>query len=143
MNNIKLERILYVEDDPDVRTIAGIALEIVGGLNVKICSSGVEALEAADSFKPDLLLLDVLMPGMDGLMTLAGLRKILSTTFTPVIFMTAKVQVTEIENYKSLGILGIIAKPFDPMNLAARVISLWNKSINNNQNHHENQSDFP
>lgn len=133
MNGVKLERVLYVEDDADIRTIAEMALEIVGGLNLSVCSSGVEALQAADSFKPDLLLLDVMMPGMDGPTTLASLRKLPQTACTPVIFMTAKVQATELAYYKSLGALGVIAKPFDPMNLALQVCTLWEKNINPNK----------
>jgi CheY-like chemotaxis protein len=129
MNCTKLERVLYVEDDSDIRAVAQIALEIVGGLHLRACSSGTEALQVAESFKPDLLLLDVMMPGMDGPTTLARLRQLAQTALTPVIFMTAKVQASEVAYYRSLGALGVIAKPFDPMSLAAQVRQLWEQNM--------------
>jgi CheY-like chemotaxis protein len=122
-----LQRVLYVEDDADIRTIALLALETVGALEVKACSSGAEALEAAKTFEPHLLLLDVMMPGMDGPTTLAGLRKMPLTANVPVIFMTAKVQASEVEQYKALGAVGVISKPFDPMTLASQVEDLWRR----------------
>lgn len=126
MTRAQLKNILYVEDDPDIQTIAQIALETVGGFTLRTCSSGREALDAAASeFVPDLILLDVMMPEMDGPTTLAGLRRLPKTVNTPVVFMTAKVQGSEIANYKALGALGVIAKPFDPMQLAQQVNALW------------------
>ena len=122
-----LNKILYVEDDVDIQTVAQIALEVVGGFQLKTCSSGKEAIREAAGFMPDLLLLDVMMPEMDGPTTLEGLRKCENTKNTPVIFMTAKVQATEVAYYKSLGALGVIAKPFDPMILATQVRKLWDE----------------
>lgn len=121
----ELRRVLYVEDDPDIRSIATMALEAVGGLEVRACSSHAEALEAATGFAPDVLVLDVMMPGMDGPATLAGLRRLPATAATPVIFMTAKVQASEVQGYHALGAIGVITKPFDPMGLADQVRSLW------------------
>lgn len=122
----ELNKILYVEDDADIQTVAQIALEMVGGFSLKTCSSGQQALdEVQQGFVPDLLLLDVMMPNMDGPTTLAALRKIATTASTPVIFMTAKVQTIEMEHYLSLGAIGVIAKPFDPMELANQVRQLW------------------
>ena len=120
-----LQRILYVEDEPDIQAVAKLALEMVGGFEVKICSSGEEALEEAEDFAPQLLLLDVMMPGMDGPGTLAALRDIPSLAEVPAIFMTAKVQPAEVAHYKSLSALDVIAKPFDPMGLAAEVRRIW------------------
>ena len=120
-----LPRILYVEDEPDIQTVAKIALETVGGFEVKVCSSGQEALSAAEDFAPDMILLDVMMPGMDGPSTLEALRKKPSLADTPVAFMTAKVQPDEVEHYKSLGAREVIAKPFDPMTLADQVKAIW------------------
>jgi two-component system, OmpR family, response regulator len=121
-----LNTILYVEDDADIQTVAQIALEVVGGFQIKTCSSGKEALEAAYAgFEADLILLDVMMPEMDGPSTLAKLRQFNQTANTPVIFMTAKVQAGEVAFYKSLGALGVIAKPFDPMTLSEQVRNLW------------------
>jgi two-component system OmpR family response regulator len=127
MDNRALKNILYVEDDTDIQTVAQIALEVVGGFVLKSCGSGSAALAVAAQFAPDLMLLDVMMPEMDGPTTLLGLRKLPNTATTPVIFMTAKVQSAEITYYKSLGALGVIAKPFDPMTLAGQVQKLWDE----------------
>ena len=119
-----LERILYVEDEPDIRAVAKIALETVGGFLLNMCNCGAQALQDAEGFKPDLLLLDVMMPGFDGPSTLAGLRKLPQTAFTPAVFMTAKVQAAEMAHYASLGAIGVIAKPFNPMTLAKELREL-------------------
>lgn len=121
----ELTRILYVEDDPDIQTVASIALEVVGGFVLKSCSSGSQALAESAAFCADLILLDVMMPEMDGPTTLARLRGLATTADTPVIFMTAKVHETELAFYRSLGAIGVIAKPFDPMQLAQQVRQLW------------------
>lgn len=121
----KLVRILYVEDEPDIQMVAKLALEMVGGFTLEVCSSGVEALERATGFKPQLLLLDVMMPGMDGPSTLNKLRELPQTAATPAIFMTAKVQPSEVAQYKSLGAVDVIPKPFDPMTLAGKVQEIW------------------
>lgn len=121
----ELKRILYVEDEPDIQAVAKLALEAIGGFEVKICSSGKEALESAVAYSPDLILLDVMMPGMDGPATLKALRGLPELAHTPVIFMTAKVQPQEIMEYKKLGALDVIPKPFDPMTLADNVKKIW------------------
>lgn len=120
-----LKRILYVEDEPDIRAVAKLALEMVGGFTVKICSSGEEALRDAAAFAPDMILLDVMMPGLDGPATLQGLRALAPLATVPVAFMTAKIQPAEVAHYKSLGAMDVIAKPFDPMTLAAQVRAIW------------------
>lgn len=125
----ELKKILYVEDEPDIQMIARVALENVGGFELCVCSSGVEALEKAASFAPDLLLLDVMMPGMDGPTTLGELRKLPSLAKTPVMFMTAKVQPQEVEFLKSLDVADVIAKPFDPMGLAKNIRDSWKKVL--------------
>jgi two-component system, OmpR family, response regulator len=122
-----VDRILYVEDDADIRAIAQMALEAVGGFTVIACASGGEALAAAPDAAADLLLLDVMMPGMDGPSTLKGLRQLPATANTPVIFMTAKVQPAEVAQHKALGALDVIAKPFDPMELAAQIREIWGR----------------
>lgn len=124
----ELKLVLYVEDDPDIQMVAQMALEVVGALTLRSCSSGREALQAVATCQPDLILLDVMMPDMDGPTTLAELRKLPATRDTPVVFMTAKVQAAEVAYYKSLGALGVIAKPFDPMVLAQQVRQLWEHS---------------
>lgn len=120
-----IQRILYVEDEPDIQAVARVALEVVGKLTVKICSSGEEALREIKAFQPDMVLLDVMMPGTDGPGTLAALRAMPEFASIPVAFMTAKVQPNEVAHYKSLGALDVVAKPFDPMTLADQVRSIW------------------
>lgn len=121
----ELNKILYVEDEPDIQAIAQIALESVGGFELKICGSGQDAIQQAPGFNPDLILLDVMMPGMDGPTTLQELRKLDELANTPVMFMTAKVQPQEIAHFKSLGAIEVIAKPFDPMKLAETIQQAW------------------
>jgi CheY-like chemotaxis protein len=124
-----LERILYVEDEPDIRTVALTVLESLGNFTVTACSSGREAIEAAPTARADLILLDVMMPGMDGPTTLAALRALPQTADTPVIFMTAKVQPAEVRHLRSLGALDVIAKPFDPMTLCDEISRLWQAHV--------------
>jgi diguanylate cyclase (GGDEF)-like protein len=114
-----------VEDEPDIRAVAQLALESLGGFQVRICSSGHEAIQAAAAFDPNLILLDVMMPGMDGPSTLRALRALPPTAATPVIFMTAKVQPQEVAEYRAMGVLDVIAKPFDPMTLADTIQTIW------------------
>ncbi len=121
-------RVLYVEDEPDIQVVARLALEVLGGFTVEICSSGEEAMVRAPDFKPQLILLDVMMPGMDGPTTLKRLRVLPQFSATPVVFMTAKVQPDEVARYKALGAVDVIPKPFDPMTLAAKVQSIWERS---------------
>ena len=120
-----LQRILMVDDDSDIRTVAEISLTAVGGFTVEVCGSGPEALEKAPAFGPDLILLDVMMPGMDGPTTLKGLREIPALAQTPVIFMTAKVQPREVAQLVACGALDVLAKPFDPMALSDALRRIW------------------
>ncbi len=120
-----LKRILYVEDEADIQAVAKMALETVGGFMVKTCDSGKEAIEKAPEFLPDLIILDVMMPHMDGPKTLEELRKIPELNSVPVVFMTAKVQPHEIAKYKKLGAVDVIDKPFDPMTLSDKVKQIW------------------
>lgn len=123
----ELTRILYVEDDPDIQAIAIMVLDTINGFTLEACNSGSDALEKAVAFNPDLILLDVMMPGMDGPETLKGLRNFPELANTPVVFMTAKVQPQEVQGYLSLGAVGVIAKPFDPMTLAQQLRDIWAK----------------
>lgn len=127
MTDKELKNILYAEDEDDIRDIAQIALEDIGGFSVRYCSNGRAVLEASKDSTPDLILLDVMMPEMDGPTTLRELRKIPSFMDVPAIFMTAKIQANEIEEYKALGVVEVIPKPFDPMTLADRIREAWNK----------------
>jgi two-component system, OmpR family, response regulator len=125
---MSLSRIMHIEDDPSIQEVVRIALEIVGGMTVCTCSSGPEGLEKVESYAPELILLDVMMPGMDGPQTLQKLRSDPITQDIPVIFMTAKVQPSEIAEYQRLGALGVIVKPFDPMTLSDQIRALWSES---------------
>jgi len=128
MNSETLSRILYVEDEPDIQAVAKLALEAVGGFTLEVCSSGQEALEKAEAFAPQLMLLDVMMPQMDGPTTMKKLREIPALSGVPTIFMTAKVQPQEVKEYKELGALEVIAKPFDPMTLASDINDIWKRA---------------
>lgn len=125
MNPRILQRILYVEDEPAIQAVARLALEDIGGFTVEVYGSGPEAQAKGAAFAPDLILLDVMMPGMDGPATLKVLRNIAELSATPVIFVTASAQADEVVEYKAIGALGTIAKPFDPMTLAEQIKALW------------------
>ncbi|MCB0917398.1 MAG: response regulator [Actinobacteria bacterium] len=117
-------RILLVDDEDDIRTIAQMCLQDLGGFETVVASSGPEALEEVGRRCPDAILLDMMMPGMDGMETLARLREITGCEDLPIIFMTARSQRREIEEYLSTGAVGVITKPFDPMALAGQVSDL-------------------
>lgn len=124
----ELQRILHVEDDRSIQAVAKVALEAVGGFQVLSCSGGQEALEKILDFAPHFILLDVMMPDMDGPQTLERLRELINLEQIPVAFMTAKVQPNEIAHYLSLGAHGVIIKPFDPMQLANQVRAIWQRT---------------
>jgi len=121
----QLIRILYVEDEADIRMVAQLALETVGGFSLEACSSGPEALEKIAAFRPQLILMDVMMPGMDGPTALAKIRELPEFASTPLVFMTAKVQPREVASYKQLGAVDVVPKPFDPMTLASTLQAIW------------------
>jgi len=123
----ELKKILYVEDEPDIQKVVKMTLEVVGGFEVMVCSSGPEAIEQGPAFAPDLCLLDVMMPGMDGPATLVELKKFEQFGSTPFAFLTAKVQEDEIAHYKELGAVDVIIKPFDPMSLPDQVRGIWDR----------------
>ncbi len=120
-----LKSVLYVDDEPDIREVVELALNLVPGIVVKTCGSGTDALQLLPSFMPDLVLLDVMMPGLDGPATLARMRSDTSLSGIPVVFMTAKALPQEVDRFMSLGAVGVISKPFDPMQLATRVQAIW------------------
>jgi two-component system OmpR family response regulator len=114
-------RILHVDDEPDIREVVQISLGLDPECSTRNCASGQEALGVAADWAPDIILLDVMMPVMDGAATLAHLRRDPLTAGIPVVFMTARAQSRELELFRSLGAVGVIPKPFDPMTLAASV----------------------
>lgn len=123
----ELRKVMLVEDEADIREVAKMSLEMVGGLHVEVCSSGEEALQKAPVFAPDLVLLDVMMPGIDGPTTLQRLRTQPGLESTPVVFMTAKVMQAELDEYRALGAADVIPKPFDPMTLSDRLKDVWGR----------------
>jgi CheY-like chemotaxis protein len=120
-SNMNRLRILHVDDDPDIREVVIRSLALDPAMSVRSCASGTEALTTVAYWFPDIILCDVVMPVMNGLVTLARLREYPQTAETPVVLMTARTQSREIERFKSLGANGVIAKPFDPMTLAYAV----------------------
>lgn len=120
-----LKKILYAEDESDIQTIVQIALWAYSDLELKTCANGQLLLDCVESYKPDLILLDIMMPVMDGLTTCRHLKLNDNTKDIPIVFLTAKTQVQEIEIYKNIGILGVLVKPFDPSTLASKIQDLW------------------
>jgi len=111
-------KVLIVDDEPDIRRIAKLGLSRVGKMDVVEATNGTEALARAKEDHPDAVLLDVMMPGLDGPSTLALLREDPATSAIPVVFLTAKAIAAEVDRLKSLGAAGVLTKPFDPMTLA-------------------------
>jgi len=124
-----LTSILYVEDDLHVRTTAKLVLEVIGKFSVRECSSGREALLAAEGFQPDLILLDVMMPELDGLATLALLRTMPHLADTPALFVTSLTAAEDIARYVDAGAIGVIPKPLVPLRLAGQVHALWEQRL--------------
>jgi two-component system, OmpR family, response regulator len=121
-----LNTLLYVDDEPDIREVVEMSLGLAEGLQAHTCESGEQALELLPRIVPDLILLDVMMPGLDGPSTLLKIRELPGFAHTPVVFMTAKAMPQEVERFKSLGAVAVIAKPFDPLQLANQIIGIWN-----------------
>lgn len=125
MSNHILKTVLYVEDDKDIQTIGKMTLETFGDLNVVTCDSGKEALDRIKDVKPDLTLMDVMMPEMDGITAMTEFKKDPELSKIPVIFMTAKAQAHEVESYNKMGVAGVIIKPFDPVQLYPQICKIW------------------
>jgi CheY-like chemotaxis protein len=121
---VGIRRILLVDDEDDIRFVASATLQHLAGWDVTSVGSGEEAVAAVQSDAPDAVVLDVMMPGMDGPATLAALRRTPGIPEVPVVFLTAKVQAGERRRLESLGAAGVIAKPFDPALLPEQVASV-------------------
>ncbi len=141
MSDKPLEKIMLIEDEEDIRTVALMALETVGGFQVEALASGEAALTRLEEAVPDLIILDYMMPGMDGARTLAAIRALPNGTSVPVVFLTARVQAREIERYRRLGAIDVLVKPFDPMRLADQVRDAWSKRHAWNPTDHGPESD--
>jgi len=127
MSSMKIEQVLLIDDDPSIRRIGEISLSRVGNWRVVLAESGLQALDAVSHEVPDVILLDVMMPNMDGPTTLRRLREKDFLAGTPIIFMTAKVQKHEVDSYCEMGAAGVISKPFDPMTLPAEIQRILEK----------------
>ena len=114
-------RILIIDDEDDIREVAAMSLETVAGWEVMVANSGAQGLTRAATYKPDAILLDVMMPGMDGPTTFRELQKNPVTAKIPVLFLTAKVQATDRRRFADLGIHAVLVKPFDPLTLSTQI----------------------
>ena len=121
----ELRRVMCVEDDADIRMIIEFSLCKLGGYEVLLCPSGKEALRQAVSFAPELILLDVMMPDLNGPETLAALRELPQVRDVPVVFMTAKAMPSEVARLRALGAADVLLKPFDPMTLPLKLKGIW------------------
>lgn len=118
------KRILIIDDEDDIREVAQLTLEAVGGWEVLTAESGSEGLRIAETELPDAIILDVMMPNIDGIATFNLLQKNVKTQNIPVILLTAKVQSTDQRRFTELGVRGIVPKPFDPMMLTQQVAEI-------------------
>jgi len=117
-------RILIIDDEDDIREVAALSLETVAGWQVETASSGALGLARAIDYQPDAVLLDVMMPGMDGPTTFRELRKNPATAHIPVLLLTAKVQSNDQRRFADLGVEAVLFKPFDPMTLATQIATV-------------------
>lgn len=125
MSATGLHTVLYVDDEPDIREIVQLALGLVDGLDVHVCESGERALRMLPDITPDLVLLDVMMPGTDGPTTLQRMRADPRFANIPVVFVTAKAMPAEVARFRGQGAVAVIAKPFDPMQFGKQVVTIW------------------
>lgn len=116
-----MRKILIIDDEDDIREVAQLSLESVAGWEVIAASSGAQGLARAAEFMPDAILLDVMMPGMDGPTTFRELRKNPATSHIPVLLLTAKVQNSDQRRFADLGVEAVLFKPFDPLTLSAQI----------------------
>ncbi len=127
MSANKLRRILLVDDDLDIQLIAQVSLAELGGFEVEVCASGRQALDRAPDFRPELILLDAMLPELSGAETLRRLAALPATRETPIVFITGKSRPEEITELERLGALAVITKPFNPLELATTVRKLWER----------------
>ena len=123
----RLERILLVDDDEDVRMVAQLALESIGGFTVLACGSAHQALAEATAFRPQLLLVDVMMPDVDGPALVEQLHRDPALAAVPAVFLTARAEPGHLAGYQQRGAVGVVAKPFDPPRLCDDVLAIWTR----------------
>lgn len=122
-----LKKIMLVEDDADIQLITRLSLEVGGGYEVRVCGNGAEAVQSAPAYAPDLILLDFMMPGMDGIATMEALRELPETAAIPVVFFTANAQRQVQQDLLLRGALGVIVKPIEPQALVEQIRMLWQR----------------
>lgn len=120
-----LSHILLVEDDPDIRAIAEFALRDLGGMRVTVCETGHEGLDFTARMVPDLIVLDWMLPDMDGIETFVALRRQHCCATVPVVFLTAKTSHDDIAQLQKIGAAAVLLKPFDPLRLAEQLRAIW------------------
>lgn len=118
------KQILLIDDEETIQEVVQVGIEIEAGWQVAIASSGSEGIDLAQIHQPDAILLDVMMPDLDGISTLSRLKANLKTSSIPVIFLTAKTQATEKDQLQSLGVVDVITKPFNSMTLASQIAKI-------------------
>ena len=120
-----LQTIMHVEDNADIRKIAAMSLELIGGFTVVQYETGNDAVKLAHDVRPDIILLDLMMPGMSGEETFRQLRKVAGYEALPIVFVTARAATSDYEKLRALGAAEVIVKPFDPMMLPGQVTEIW------------------
>lgn len=123
----QLKKIIYAEDEKDIQTIVQMVIDSISNYEIKFCDNGVELLEQYEEYAPDLIMLDVMMPELDGISTFNELKKLDKAKDIPVILITAKAQTHEVEEYLQQGLIGVITKPFDPMTICDTIQNIWEK----------------
>lgn len=113
----RIRRVLLIDDEPDIRRVGQMSLELIGRFDVLLAAGGEEGIALAHLERPDAILLDLMMPGIDGLETLRRLRADAATRAVPVVMMTASAKGREVDRCLDLGACGVLAKPFDPITL--------------------------
>jgi len=122
-----LNRICYVEDDEDIQKIVRMSLERIGKMTVEVVSDPLRAIEAIKAFRPELVMLDWMMPGMDGPTLFRKMKELPGVRELPVVFITAKASQTELDELRALGAAGTISKPFSPRDLPEQLRAIWSK----------------
>jgi CheY-like chemotaxis protein len=125
MPSTPLNRVCYVEDDEDIQRIVRMSLERIGKLTVKVVSDPMQAIDAIKDFKPDLVMLDWMMPGMDGPSLFRKMRETPEMRNLPVVFITAKASSAEMDELRAMGAAGAISKPFSPKDLPDQLRTIW------------------
>ena len=124
-----LRRIIFIDDEPDILQIASLCLESVGKIKVSARATARGLNDFVDRIQPDMILLDVMMPEIDGPAAMRDLRKDARFDHIPVVFMTARIQPEEVREYMDMGAIGVVAKPFDPMGISNELKKLWSDNL--------------